>query len=214
MSAGLANGKTIGDGIAAMNQIAAQVLDDSFTTSLTGPSRDFTESSSNILFAFVLALVLIYLLLAAQFESFVQPLIIMLTVPMAIAGAVFALWFFNQTLNIFSQIGIIMLIGLVTKNGILIIEFTDQLRERGLGVKEAVMQAALARMRPILMTSLATMLGALPIALALGAGSRSRMGMGIVIIGGLLLSMILTLFVIPAIYTYLVKEKAHARESV
>jgi multidrug efflux pump len=214
VSAGLANGKTIGDGIAAMNQIAAQVLDDSFTTSLTGPSRDFTESSSNILFAFVLALVLIYLLLAAQFESFVQPLIIMLTVPMAIAGAVFALWFFNQTLNIFSQIGIIMLIGLVTKNGILIIEFTDQLRERGLGVKEAVMQAALARMRPILMTSLATMLGALPIALALGAGSRSRMGMGIVIIGGLLLSMILTLFVIPAIYTYLVKEKAHARESV
>jgi multidrug efflux pump len=161
-----------------------------------------------------LALVLIYLLLAAQFESFVQPLIIMLTVPMAIAGAVFALWFFNQTLNIFSQIGIIMLIGLVTKNGILIIEFTDQLRERGLGVKEAVMQAAIARMRPILMTSLATMLGALPIALALGAGSKSRMGMGIVIIGGLLLSMMLTLFVIPAIYTYLVKEKAHARESV
>jgi multidrug efflux pump len=159
-------------------------------------------------------LVLIYLLLAAQFESFVQPLIIMLTVPMAIAGAVFALWFFNQTLNIFSQIGIIMLIGLVTKNGILIIEFTDQLRERGLGVKEAVMQAAIARMRPILMTSLATMLGALPIALALGAGSKSRMGMGIVIIGGLLLSMMLTLFVIPAIYTYLVKEKAHARESV
>ena len=214
VSAGLANGKTIGEGISAMNQIAAQVLDDSFTTSLTGPSRDFTESSSNILFAFVLALVLIYLLLAAQFESFVQPLIIMLTVPMAIAGAVFALWFFNQTLNIFSQIGIIMLIGLVTKNGILIIEFTDQLRERGLGVKEAVMQAAIARMRPILMTSLATMLGALPIALALGAGSKSRMGMGIVIIGGLLLSMMLTLFVIPAIYTYLVKEKAHARESV
>jgi multidrug efflux pump len=214
VSAGLANGKTIGEGISAMNQIAAQVLDDSFTTSLTGPSRDFTESSSNILFAFALALVLIYLLLAAQFESFVQPLIIMLTVPMAIAGAVFALWFFNQTLNIFSQIGIIMLIGLVTKNGILIIEFTDQLRERGLGVKEAVMQAAIARMRPILMTSLATMLGALPIALALGAGSKSRMGMGIVIIGGLLLSMMLTLFVIPAIYTYLVKEKAHARESV
>lgn len=214
VAAGLAPGKTIGDGIEAMNAIAAQVLDESFTTSLTGASRDFAESSSNILFAFVLALVLIYLLLAAQFESFVQPFIIMLTVPMAIAGAVFALWYFNQTLNIFSQIGIIMLIGLVTKNGILIIEFTDQLRERGLGVKEAVMQAAVARMRPILMTSLATMLGALPIALALGAGSKSRMGMGIVIIGGLLLSMILTLFVIPAIYTYLVKEKAHARENV
>jgi len=214
VSAGLAQGKTIGDGIEAMNQIAAQVLDDSFTTSLTGASRDFAESSSNILFAFLLALVLIYLLLAAQFESFVQPFIIMLTVPMAIAGAVFALWYFNQTLNIFSQIGIIMLIGLVTKNGILIIEFTDQLREKGLGVKDAVTQAAVARMRPILMTSLATMLGALPIALALGAGSKSRMGMGIVIIGGLLLSMVLTLFVIPAIYTYLVKEKAHARENV
>jgi multidrug efflux pump len=214
VSAGLAQGKTIGDGIQAMEEIANEVLDDSFTTSLTGSSRDFAESSSNILFAFALALVLIYLLLAAQFESFVQPFIIMLTVPMALAGAVFSLWYFNQTMNIFSQIGMIMLIGLVTKNGILIIEFTDQLREKGLGVREAVTQAAIARMRPILMTSLATILGAMPIALALGAGSKSRMGMGIVIIGGLLLSMILTLFVIPAIYTYLVKEKAHARENV
>jgi multidrug efflux pump len=133
---------------------------------------------------------------------------------MALAGAVFSLWYFNQTLNIFSQIGIIMLIGLVTKNGILIIEFTDQLRERGLSVREAVKQAAIARMRPILMTSLATVLGALPIALALGAGSKSRMGMGIVIIGGLLFSMVLTLFVIPAIYTYVVKDKAHVRENV
>lgn len=214
VSAGLAQGKTIGDGIDAMNKIAQQVLDDSFKTSLTGSSRDFAESSSNILFALVLAILLIYLVLAAQFESFVQPLIIMLTVPMALAGAVFSLWYFNQTLNIFSQIGIIMLIGLVTKNGILIIEFTDQLRERGLSVREAVKQAAIARMRPILMTSLATVLGALPIALALGAGSKSRMGMGIVIIGGLLFSMVLTLFVIPAIYTYVVKDKAHVRENV
>ena len=214
VSAGLAQGKTIGDGIDAMNKIAKQVLDDSFKTSLTGSSRDFAESSSNILFALVLAILLIYLVLAAQFESFVQPLIIMLTVPMALAGAVFSLWYFNQTLNIFSQIGIIMLIGLVTKNGILIIEFTDQLRERGLSVREAVKQAAIARMRPILMTSLATVLGALPIALALGAGSKSRMGMGIVIIGGLLFSMVLTLFVIPAIYTYVVKDKAHVRENV
>lgn len=210
VQAGLAPGKTIGDGINAMNQIAKQVLDDKFTTSLTGASRDFAESSSNILFAFVLALILIYLLLAAQFESFVEPFIILLTVPMALSGALFSLWYFNQTLNIFSQIGMIMLIGLVTKNGILIIEFTNQLREKGLKVREALIEASTARLRPILMTSLATILGALPIALALGAGSKSRMGMGIVVIGGLLLSMVLTLFVIPAIYSYLVKDKKDA----
>lgn len=209
IQAGLAPGKTIGDGIAAMNQIADQVLDDSFRSSLTGASRDFSESSSNIIFAFLLALVLIYLLLAAQFESFVEPFIILLTVPMALSGALFSLWYFNQTLNIFSQIGMIMLIGLVTKNGILIIEFANQLREKGMNVRESLIEAATARLRPILMTSLATILGALPIAMALGAGSKSRMGMGIVIIGGLLLSMVLTLFVIPAIYSYLVKDKKH-----
>jgi multidrug efflux pump len=213
ISAGLAPGKTIGDGIDAMNRIASKVLDDSFTTSLTGASRDFAESSSNIMFAFVLALLLIYLLLSAQFESFVEPFIIMLTVPMALSGAIFSLWFFNQTLNIFSQIGMIMLIGLVTKNGILIIEFANQLRDRGLAVREALIEASTARLRPILMTSLATVLGALPIALALGAGSKSRMGMGIVIIGGLLLAMVLTLFVIPAIYSYLVKDKKNAANS-
>lgn len=199
--AGLAPGKTIGDGIDAMNVIAKDVLDDTFTTSLTGASRDFSESSSNILFAFVLALILIYLLLAAQFESFIEPIIIILTVPLALAGAVFLLWYFNQTLNIFSQIGMIMLIGLVTKNGILILEFTNQLRERKLTTSKALIAASTARLRPILMTSLATILGALPIAMALGAGSKSRMGMGIVIIGGLLLSMVLTLFVIPAMYS-------------
>lgn len=210
VQAGLAPGKTIGDGINAMNEIAKKILDDSFTTSLTGSSRDFAESSSNTLFAFVLALVLIYLLLAAQFESFIQPLIIMLTVPTALAGAVFSLWYFNQTLNVFSQIGMIMLIGLVTKNGILIVEFTNQLREKGMGVREALIEASTARLRPILMTSLATILGALPIAMALGAGAKSRMGMGIVIIGGLLLSMVLTLYVIPSVYSYFVKEKKHA----
>ncbi|MEI8137917.1 MAG: efflux RND transporter permease subunit, partial [Bacteroidota bacterium] len=189
VSAGLAPGKTIGDGIDAMNKIAEKVLDDSFNTVLTGASRDFSESSSNIFFAFVLALILIYLLLAAQFESFMEPLIIIFfTVPMALAGALFALWYFNQTLNIFSQIGLIMLIGLVTKNGILIIEFANQLRKKGLSSHQAAIGAATARLRPILMTSLATMLGALPIAMALGSGSKSRMGMGIVIIGGLLLS--------------------------
>jgi multidrug efflux pump len=214
IQAGLAPGKTIGDGIAAMNDISKQVLDDSFTTSLTGASRDFQESSSNILFAFVLALVLIYLLLAAQFESFVEPFIIMLTVPMALSGALFSLWYFNETLNIFSQIGMIMLIGLVTKNGILIIEFANQLRKKGLNVKQALIEASTARLRPILMTSLATMLGALPIAMALGAGAKSRMGMGIVIIGGLLLSMVLTLFVIPAIYSYLVKDKKNDKDAL
>lgn len=209
VSAGLAQGKTIGDGIKEMDRIAKLILDDTFTTSLSGSSRDFAESSSNTLFAFVLALVLIYLILAAQFESFVEPLIIMLTVPMALAGALFALWYFNQTMNIFSQIGMIMLIGLVTKNGILIIEFTNQLRKKGMNVREALIEASTARLRPILMTSLATILGALPIALALGAGSKSRMGMGIVIIGGLLLSMVLTLYVIPAIYSYLVRDKKY-----
>jgi len=207
VSAGLAPGKTIADGIKEMNKIAKSVLDDNFTTSLTGPSRDFAESSSNILFAFVLALVLIYLLLAAQFESFREPLIIMFTVPMALLGAVFSLWYFNQTLNIFSQIGMIMLIGLVTKNGILIVEFANQLIDKGMTVREALIEASTARLRPILMTSLATILGALPIALAIGAGSKSRMGMGIVIIGGLLVSMVLTLYVIPALFSLAVKDK-------
>ncbi|HEY1038196.1 MAG TPA: efflux RND transporter permease subunit [Bacteroidia bacterium] len=210
VSAGLAPGKTIGDGINEMNKIADKVLDESFSTALTGASRDYSESSSNILFALILAFVIIYLLLAAQFESFGTPLIVMLTVPTALSGAIFSLWYFNQTLNIFSQIGMIMLIGLVTKNGILVIEFTNQLRERGMKVREALIEASTARLRPILMTSLATIFGALPIALALGAGSKSRMGMGIVIIGGLLLSMILSLYVIPAIYALFVKDKKTA----
>ena len=151
---------------------------------------------------------MIYLLLAAQFESFIEPFIIVFfTVPMALAGALFALWYFNETINIFSEIGMIMLVGLVTKNGILIIEFTNQLREKGMTIKEALIEASTARLRPILMTSLATMLGALPIAMALGAGSKSRMGMGIVIIGGLLLSTLLTIYVVPAMYSFLVKDK-------
>ncbi|HEX8515146.1 MAG TPA: efflux RND transporter permease subunit [Bacteroidia bacterium] len=209
VSAGLAPGKTVGDGIAEMEKIAKEVLDESFTTSLTGASRDFAESSSNILFAFLLALLIIYLILSAQFESFVDPFTIMLTVPLALAGAILSLWYFNQTLNIFSQIGIIMLIGLVTKNGILIVEFANQLKEKGMSKGEAIREAAAARLRPILMTSIATALGAMPIAMALGAGAKSRMGMGIVIVGGILFSLILTLYVIPAIYSYLSKEKKH-----
>ncbi|GAB1429636.1 efflux RND transporter permease subunit [Ignavibacteria bacterium] len=207
VSAGLAPGKTIADGINEMESIASSTLDDSFSTALTGASRDFVESSSNVIFAFLLALVLIYLMLAAQFESFRDPFIIMLTVPLAIAGAILSLWYFNQTLNIFSEIGIIMLIGLVTKNGILIVEFANQLQEKGMGIAEAIHEAAILRLRPILMTSIATVLGAMPIALALGAGAKSRMGMGIVVVGGVLFSLVLTLYVIPAMYSYLSKKK-------
>lgn len=203
VSAGLAPGKTIGDGIQAMDEIKKKVLDESFTTDLSGPSRDFSESSSNTTFAFLFALILVYLVLAAQFESFIDPIIIMITVPMALAGALLSLWYFDQTLNIFSQIGIIVLLGLVTKNGILIVEFANHKREEGLSKLEAVQQAAVSRLRPILMTSLATILGALPIALALGDAATSRISLGIVIIGGLLFSGVLTLYVIPAVYTFL-----------
>ena len=203
VSAGLAPGKTMGDGIAAMKEIAAKVLDPTFTTDLNGPSRDFAESSGNTQFAFILALVLIYLVLAAQFESFVDPVIIMITVPLAIAGAVFSLFMFGQTMNIFSQIGIIMLIGLVTKNGILIVEFANQKREQGIEKIQAVLDSASSRLRPILMTSLATALGAVPIAFALGAGATSRIPLGVVIIGGLIFSLVLTLFVIPAMYSFI-----------
>lgn len=210
ISASLAEGKTIGDGIAAMKAIAAKTLDPSFQTALTGASRDFEESSSNTAFAFGLALLLIYLVLAAQFESFLDPLTIMFTVPLALAGALLSLYVLGQTLNIFSQIGMIMLVGLVTKNGILIVEFANQKRLQGMEKKEAVIEAATQRLRPILMTTLATSLGALPIAVSLGAASTSRMPLGTVIVGGLLFSLFLTLLVIPAIYMYLSgKHKAH-----
>jgi len=202
VSASLAEGKTIGDGVAAMQAIADKLLDESFQTSLSGPSRDFSESSSNTSFAFILALMLIYLVLAAQFESFKDPFIIMITVPLAIAGAVLSLWIFHQTLNIFSEIGMITLIGLVTKNGILIVEFANKKRQLGLSKFDAVTEAATQRLRPILMTSLATSLGALPIALSLGEAASSRVPLGVVIVGGIIFSLILTLFVIPAIYTF------------
>jgi multidrug efflux pump len=207
ISAGLQPGYTIGDGIEEMERIAATVLDDTFTTSLSGSSRDFKESASNTSFAFLLALVLIFLVLAAQFESFVDPLIIMFTVPLAIAGAVLSLWAFGHTLNIFSQIGMIMLIGLVTKNGILIVEFANQMREKGLSRTAAVVEAATQRLRPILMTSLAMALGALPLALSLGAAATSRIPLGVVIVGGICFSLLLTLFVIPAMYSYLSRKR-------
>jgi hydrophobe/amphiphile efflux-1 (HAE1) family protein len=203
ISASLAEGETIGDGIKAMQAIADKLLDQTYQTSLTGPSRDYAESSSNIVFAFILALVLIYLVLSAQFESFLDPFTIMLTVPLALAGALLSLWVFDQTLNIFSEIGMIMLIGLVTKNGILIVEFANKKREHGLPKMEAVIEASAQRLRPILMTSLATSLGALPIALSLGASSASRVPLGIVVVCGILFSLVLTLFVIPAVYTFI-----------
>jgi len=203
ISASLAEGKTIGDGVKAMQAIGDKLLDESFQTALGGASRDYAESSSNTTFAFGLALVLIYLVLAAQFESFKDPFTIMITVPLALAGALLSLWLFDQTLNIFSQIGMIMLIGLVTKNGILIVEFANQKREFGLKKTEAVIEASAQRLRPILMTSLATALGALPIALSIGAAATSRMPLGIVIVGGIMFSLVLTLFVIPAVYTFI-----------
>ena len=211
VSASLAEGKTVGDGIAAMQKIGNKLLDQSFQTALNGPSRDYAESSSNIAFAIGLALILIYLVLAAQFESFLDPFTIMLTVPLAMAGAFLSLYLFNQTLNIFSEIGMIMLIGLVTKNGILIVEFTNQKRKNGLSKLDAVIEASVQRLRPILMTSLATSFGALPIALSLGAASTSRIPLGIVVVGGIVFSLVLTLFVIPAVYTY-ISSKHEAEE--
>jgi multidrug efflux pump subunit AcrB len=207
IQAGLVPGKTIGDGIDEMKRIGKKLLDESFSTSLSGASRDYAESSSNTSFAFLLALVLIFLVLAAQFESFIDPLIIMITVPLALAGAVLTLKLFGQTLNIFSQIGIIMLIGLVTKNGILIVEFANQKRRKGEMKIPAAIDAAVARLRPILMTTLATTLGALPIALAIGSAGKSRIPLGIVIIGGMLFALILTLYVVPAMYSFMSSKK-------
>jgi multidrug efflux pump len=209
VQAQLAKGVALGEGIREMERIADEVLDESYTTSLDGASREFSESSSSIYLAFLIALAIIYLVLAGQFESFRDPFVIMFTVPLALAGALVSLWYFNQTLNVFSQIGIIMLIGLVTKNGILIVEFANQRKEQGKSLREAVMEAAESRFRPIVMTSLSTILGILPIALALGAGSESRVSMGIAVIGGMAFATVLTLFVIPAIYTYF--SGTHAR---
>ncbi len=206
ISAGLAKGVTLGQGLQKMDRIAENVLDDTYSTALAGDSKDFVESTSSLLFAFLLAIILIYLVLAAQFESFRDPLIIMFAVPLALLGALVSIWYFNQTLNIFSQIGIIMLIGLVSKNGILMVEFANQRKAAGLNVKIAIREAASARFRPILMTSLSTILGVLPMALAWGAGSESRVSMGIAVVGGLIFASLLTLYIIPAIYI-IVSEK-------
>ena len=202
VSAGLAKGKTIGDGLEEMDRIAAEVLPDDFRTALTGDSKEFRESSSSFMFAFMLAILLIYLILAAQFESFKDPLVIMLTVPLAIAGALIFMSTTGQTMNIFSQIGIIMLIGLVAKNGILIVEFAIQKQEAGMNLMQAIEEASLQRMRPILMTSVSTILGLLPLTYATGEGANGRIAMGIAVVGGMLVSTILTLYIVPAIYSY------------
>jgi len=206
VSAGLVKGKTISEGLAEMDRIAEEVLDDSFRTALAGDSKDFKESSSSLMFAFTLALILIFLVLSAQFESFKDPLIVMMTVPLALTGALIFMWYFNVTMNIFSQIGIIMLIGLVSKNGILIVEFANQRKYAGMPKMEAIRYAAAARFRPILMTSLATILGILPLALGLGEGARSRVAMGIAVVGGMIFATFLTLYVVPAVYSYISSE--------
>jgi multidrug efflux pump len=214
ISAGLQPGYTVGDGIKEMERISKKLLDPTFTTALSGTSRDYSESSGNTVFAFVLALILIYLVLAAQFESFIDPFIIMITVPLALAGALLSLWIFGQTFNIFSQIGMIMLIGLVTKNGILIVEFANQKRDAGMKKIDAVIESAFLRLRPILMTSLAMSLGALPLALSIGDASTSRIPLGIVIVGGILFSLILTLYVVPAMYAFLSRKKQPMNEAL
>jgi multidrug efflux pump len=205
-SATIAEGYTIADAIDGMREIAAAVLDETFVTELSGQAREFSEAGTSILFVFVMALVLVYLVLAAQFESIRAPFTIMLTVPLALAGGLGALYFFGMKLNIFSQIGLVMLIGLVTKNGILVVEFANQLRDAGANVKEAARQAAQQRFRPILMTTTSTILGTLPIALAVGAGAESRVPLGTAVIGGLALGSFLTLYVIPMAYPYIASK--------
>ncbi len=208
ISAGLAKGKTIGQGLDEMDKIAKEVLDDTFRTALSGESKEYRESSSSLMFAFILAIVLIYLILAAQFESFKDPLIIMLTVPLAIAGALVFMDASGVTMNIFSQIGIIMLIGLVAKNGILIVEFANQKQEAGMNKEQAIREAAMQRLRPILMTSVSTILGLLPLAFAAGEGANQRIAMGITVVGGMLVSTVLTMYVVPAIYSYISTDRA------
>ena len=213
ISAGLAEGKTIGEGLDAMDAIAAEVLDDTFRTALTGESKEYRESSSSLMFAFILALVLIYLILAAQFESFKDPFVIMLTVPLAVGGALVFMHFNDQTMNIYSQIGIIMLIGLVAKNGILIVEFANQKQETGIDKMTAIREAAIQRLRPILMTSVSTILGLVPLAFATGEGANGRIAMGISVVGGMLISTLLTMFIVPAVYTYISTNRINKKKA-
>jgi multidrug efflux pump len=210
ISATPAAGVSLGEAIKEMDEITKATLPPGFTTALAGQSRDYAESSSSLIFAFIFAILLIYLVLAAQFESLIDPFIILLTVPMALTGALLSLWITSQSINVFSEIGIIMLIGLITKNGILIVEFANQRKEEGMSVKDAVLAAAASRFRPILMTTLAMIFGTLPIALSLGTSSGSRTSLGIAVVGGLIFAGVLTLYVIPSVYSYFSRPYAHA----
>ena len=212
VNANLAPGFTQGEALAYMNEAAKRVLPSTVQTDLSGQAREFRDSSSDIYFVFLLSLGFIYLVLAAQFESFVDPFIIMLTVPLSMAGALLALTMTGNTLNIYSQIGLITLVGLITKHGILLVEFSNQLRDQGMPIREAVIEAAVLRLRPILMTTGAMVLGAVPLARAVGAGAESRQVIGWVIVGGMLLGTTLTLFVVPTAYTLLAREGRGARE--
>jgi multidrug efflux pump len=213
VSAGLAKGKTIGDGLDEMDKIAAEVLDDTFRTALSGESKEFRESSSSLFFAFGLALLLIYLILAAQFESFKDPIIIMITIPLAIFGALIFMLVGEQTMNIYSEIGMIMLVGLVAKNGILIVEFANQRQKSGEDKMTAIREASVQRLRPILMTSTSTMLGLLPLMFATGEGANGRIAMGISVVGGMLISTLLTMFIVPAVYTYISTNRINKKEA-
>jgi multidrug efflux pump len=212
VTSGLAKGVTIGEGLDEMDKIAKEVLDETFRTALSGESKEFRESASSLLFAFGLALVLIFLILSAQFESFKDPFVIMFTVPLAIAGALIFMKAGEVTMNIFSQIGIIMLIGLVAKNGILIVEFANQRQDTGMEKMEAIRGASLQRLRPILMTSFSTILGLLPLALAKAEGANSRIAMGVAVIGGMVVSTFLTLFIVPAVYSYFSTNRSGKNE--
>jgi multidrug efflux pump len=214
VSAGLSPGVTIGAGLSEMDRIAKETLDDTFRTALAGDSKDFRESSSSLMFAFILAILLIFLILAAQFESFKDPFVIMLTVPLAIAGALLFMHIKDITMNIFSQIGIIMLIGLVAKNGILIVEFANQRQEAGMSKSEAIAGAAMQRLRPILMTSFCTVLGLLPLALADAEGAHGRMAMGVAVIGGMMVSTLLTIFIVPAMYLYISTDRGKRQDKL
>ena len=213
VSAGLAEGKTIGDGLDEMDKIAAEVLDDTFRTALSGESKEFRESSSSLFFAFGLALVLIYLILAAQFESFKDPVIIMITIPLAIFGALIFMMVGDQTMNIYSEIGMIMLVGLVAKNGILIVEFANQRQKNGEDKMTAIREASVQRLRPILMTSTSTMLGLLPLMYATGEGANGRIAMGTAVVGGMLISTIMTMYVVPAIYSYISTDQSKQEDN-
>jgi multidrug efflux pump len=203
LTASLAPGFTLGEALDSLNRIAAEVLPRGSSTALAGESRELEESGSSLYFAFVLALVVVFMVLASQFESLVHPFTVLLAVPLAVTGALFTLLLAGSTINVYSQIGMILLIGLVTKNSILLVEYINQLKERGLDIVSAALEAGRIRLRPILMTSVATIMGALPIALGLGAGSLSRRPLGFAIVGGLLFSTLLTLFVVPVVYVLL-----------